>query len=384
MSRIHPPHGAPLHAYNNSTQLFYYITAICLGTHRLLIFLVATALFVLLSLPALLSPTPTTLLPTCTGHPTEQFQNFSQERRTPRETSTTHAHRSLHHDTPPQVDELADSLSTHDATTPPPFRAPPTGDTLAQAFSNVGGPEISPNRLCHLLNGFATAPHTISLQEFKPTAKHHIKEHERVAMLCKYHLLYSAPTTKNGVALLVHTSISPAPPTLTVHMPGTLISTQLQLHPNSLMPPLRIASYYGPHLIREKRQCEPVLNSLLREACILLGDYNSTTHHSHAATLTTNLWLWLIVKERSRALSDVLIPFTTTTPYTRVRRFAGAKSYLDGAYGTRLYQASCSPWSAEALDFSEVHGASDHDPIIIRSIPWTTPHTSEPRCAHWN
>ena len=126
------------------------------------------------------------------------------------------------------------------------------------------------------------------------------------------------------------------------------------------------------------------MNSLLREACIILGDYNSTTHHSHATTLTTNLWLWLIVKERSRALSDLLIPFTTTTPYTRVRRFAGAKSYIDRAYGIRLYQASCSPWSAEALDFSEVHGASDHDPIIIRSIPWTTPQSSEPRCAHWN
>ena len=211
VSRIHPPHGAPLRAYNNSTQIFYYITAICLGTHRLLIFLVATALFVLLGLPALLSPSPTTLLPTRTGHPTEQFQNFSQERRTPRETSTTHAHRSLHHDTPPHVDEVADSLSTHDATTPPPFRAPPTCDTLAHLFLNVGGPEISPNRLCHLLNGFATAPHTISLQEFRPTAKHHIREHERVAMLCKYHLLYSARTRKMGLHSL-YTPPSPQHP----------------------------------------------------------------------------------------------------------------------------------------------------------------------------
>ena len=109
-------------------------------------------------------------------------------------------------------------------------------------------------------------------------------------MFSEYHLLYSAHTTKNWVALLVHTSISPAPPTLPVHIPGTLISTQLQLHPNPLMPPLRIASYYGPHSIREKREFEPVLDSLLGEACIILGDYNSTTHHSHATTLTTNLW----------------------------------------------------------------------------------------------
>ena len=49
-----------------------------------------------------------------------------------------------------------------------------------------------------------------------------------------------------------------------------------------------------------------------------------------------------------------------------------------------MYQASYNPSSAEVLDFSEVHGASDHDPIIIRSIPWTTPHIPEPRCAQWN
>ena len=203
--------------------------------------------------------------------------------------TATHAHRSLHHVIPPQVDARANTPDTSDATTPPTFISPPTGDSLAHASSNVGGPEITPNRLCHILNGFTTAPHTISLQEFKPTTKHHIEEYERVAMFWKYHLFYSAPTTKNGVALLVHTSISPAPPTLTIHIPGTLISTQLQLHPNPLMPPLRIASYYGPHSIREKRECEPVLDSLLREACIILGDYNSITQHSHADTLTTNL-----------------------------------------------------------------------------------------------
>ena len=203
-------------------------------------------------------------------------------------------------------------------------------------------------------------------------------------MFWKYHLLYSAPTSKNGVALFVHTSISPIPPALTVHIPGILISTQLHLHPDPLIPPLRIASYYGPHTMTEKRRCEPVLNSLLREACIILGDYNCTTHHSHATTLTSNLWPWLIAKERSGALSDLLLPFTTSTPYTRVRRYAGTKSYIDRAYGTRLYQACYSPSSAEVVDFSKVHGSSDHDPIIIRSIPWTTPQIPEPRCAQWN
>ena len=384
VSRMHPPDGAPPHAYVNNTQYFYYATMICLGTHRLLIILVSTAILVSLCLAAILFPTPTPMLLTCTGYPTGEFQSFSTERHAPRETTATHAHRSLHHVTPPQVDERANAPDTRDATTPPGFRAPPTGDSLAHASLNVVGREITPNRLCHLLKGFTGAPHTISLQEFKPTTKHHIKKYEQVATFWKYHLLYSAPTTKNGVALLVHTSISPAPLTLTVHIPGTLISTQLQLHPNPLMPPLRIASYYDPHSIREKRECEPVLDSLLREACIILGDYNSTTHHSHATTLTIILWPWLIAKERSGALTDLLIPFSTTTPYTRVRRFAGTKSYIDRAYSTRLSQASYGLTSAEVLDFSGVHGASDHDLIITRSIPWTTPHIPEPRCPQWN
>ena len=276
------------------------------------------------------------------------------------------------------MNERTDPLNAHDATSPPRFRAPPTEDTLAHLSFNVVGPEITPNRLCHLLNGFATAPYTISLQEFKPTAKHHIKEYARVAMFWKFHLLFSARTTKNCAALLVHTSLPPTPPTLTVHIPGTLISTQLQLQPDPMMPPLRIASYYGHHTIREKRECKLVLDSLLCEACIILGDYNSTTHHSHATTLTTNLWPWLIAKERSGALSDLLIRSNTATPYTRVRCFAGTKSYIDRAYGTRLYQASYNPSSSEVLDFSEVHGASAHDPIIVRSIPWTTPHIFEP------
>ena len=49
-----------------------------------------------------------------------------------------------------------------------------------------------------------------------------------------------------------------------------------------------------------------------------------------------------------------------------------------------MYLASYRPSSAEVLDFSGVHGASDHDLVITRSIPWTTPHIPEPRCSQWN
>ena len=270
------------------------------------------------------------------------------------------------------------------ASGPQQFSVSPTGDLLSHASLNVGGPEITPNRLCHLLSGFPTLPRTLCLQEFKPTSAHHSKDYERVALHWNYHLLYDSPTSKNGVAILVHTSISPKPPPLQVHIPGILVSTQLHLHPNPLMPPVRIASFYGPHKIGDKRPCEPIIDSLLRENIILLGDFNGTTHSSHATTLTTNLWPWLIAKEKSGVLTDLLLPHTATVPFTRVRRFAGTKSYIDRAYGSRLFHGIFTTSSAEVIDFKSVHGASDHDPIVIRTIPWTAPRLPEPRCALWN
>ena len=270
------------------------------------------------------------------------------------------------------------------ASGPKQFSVSPTGDWLSHASLNVGGPEITPNRLCHLLSGFPTLPHTPCLQEFKPTSADHSKDYERVALHWNYHLLYDSPTSKNGMAILVHTSISPKPPPLKVHIPGILVSTQLHLHPNPLMPPVRIASFYGPHKIRDKRPLEPIIDSLLRENIILLGDFNGTTHSSHATTLTTNLWPWLIAKEKSGVLTDLLLPHKTSVPYTRVRRFAGAKSYIDRAYGSRLFHGIFNTSSAEVILFKSVHGASDHDPIVIRTIPWTAPRLPEARCALWN
>ena len=270
------------------------------------------------------------------------------------------------------------------ASRPQQFSVFPTGHLLSHASLNVGGPEITPNRLCHLLSGFSTLPHTLCLKEFKPTSAHHSKDYERVALHWNYHLLYDSPTSKNGVAILVHTSISPKPPPLKVHIPGILVSTQLHLHPNPLMPPVRIASFYGPHKIGDKRPCEPIIDSLPRDSIILLGDFNRTTHSSHATTLTTNLWPWLMAKEKSGVLTDLLVPHTTSVPYTQVWRFAGTKSYIDRAYGSRLFHGIFNTSSAEVIDFKSVHGASDHDPIVIRTIPWTAPSLPEPRCALWN
>ena len=160
-----------------------------------------------------------------------------------------------------------------------------TYDTLSFASFNVGGVEIMPNRLCHILTGFSTLPHTLSLQEFRPSALSHITDYCTVARFSGYHLVSSSPSSKDGVALLVHTSIAPTCPKPTVHILGKLISVQLSLHHSPLSPHVRVASFYGPHTIRDKHAIEPVLDTPLKDNCILLGDYNGVTQSSHTTAL---------------------------------------------------------------------------------------------------
>ena len=59
------------------------------------------------------------------------------------------------------------------------------------ASLNVGGPDITPNRFCHLLSGFQPPPHTICLQEFKPSPTAHIRDFERVALHWGFNLLHN-------------------------------------------------------------------------------------------------------------------------------------------------------------------------------------------------
>ena len=80
-----------------------------------------------------------------------------------------------------------------------------TYDTLTFGSLNVGGVEVTPNRLCHILSGFTPLPHTLSLHEFRPSSTSTLRDHERVAMYWGYHLHASSPTSKEGVALLIHT-----------------------------------------------------------------------------------------------------------------------------------------------------------------------------------
>ena len=195
------------------------------------------------------------------------------------------------------------------------------------ASLNVGGPDITPNRFCHLLSGFQPLPHTICLQEFKPSPIAHIRDFERVALHWGFHLLHSSPSSKNGVAIVVHTSISPKPPPLHVHIPAVLVSVECHLHTKPLVPPMHLASFYGLHTLKEKRVCEPYLDAMIRDSYLIMGDYNGTRHASNTTTLRANVWPWLAAKEKTGFLVDLLLPHTDSIPYTRVRRFACTKRW---------------------------------------------------------
>ena len=266
----------------------------------------------------------------------------------------------------------------------PPVASRLTYDSLSFGTLNVGGTEITQNRLCHLLSGFCPLSYALALQEYRPCSTSHPTDHERVARFWGYHMVISAPNSRDGVALLVHTSVSPQKPLPTVHIPGILISVELSLHTDPSVPAVRVASFYGPHRIKDKHTCEPVLDPLLSRNFILLGDLNAVTEASHTTALKPNIWPWLVAKERSSALSDLLLPHSPHTPYTRVHRYGGSKSYIDRVYGSRQFCALFQPSAASVLDFSRVPGAQDHDPVVVSTVPWTVPHTPHPRCALWN
>ena len=86
-----------------------------------------------------------------------------------------------------------------------------------------------------------------------------------------------------------------------------------------------------------------------------------------------------MAKERSGALADLLTPHFQDAPYTGVRRYHGTKSYIDRAYGTRTFAALFKSTDAAVPDFTKVTGIQDDDPILVHTVPWTTPHMPEPR-----
>ena len=116
----------------------------------------------------------------------------------------------------------------------------------------------------------------------------------------------------------------------------------------------------------------------------MLGDYNAVTQVSHTTALRANIWPWLVAKERSTALTDVILHHFSEVPYTQLKRWHGTKSYMNRAYKSRSF-ASFFKWTAASVsDFPRVTGFQDHDPILVHTIPRSTRHVPEARGALWN
>ena len=194
----------------------------------------------------------------------------------------------------------------------------------------------------------------------------------------------SSPSSKEGVALLVHTSVPPTAPAMKIHVPGRLISVQLPLPSDPLLPEVHVCSFYGPNSSKERPRCEKALAPLLQTCSKILGDYNAVTLHTDTTAVQPNLWPWLIARERSGAIVDLVRPQCTSTPYTWVRRYGGTKSYLDRAYGSRLVTSLFRVSGAAAPDFSSVHGIQDQNPVLVHTQPWPQHRQPEPRCALWD
>ena len=109
---------------------------------------------------------------------------------------------------------------------------------------------------------------------------------------------------------MIHTSLTHKCPAHTVHIPGSLISVPPSLHHEPLTRPVRVASFYGPHTMRQKGPCELALDQLLCENSLIMGDFNAVTQAQHTTALKPNLWPWAIARERSGAATDLLLPYS--------------------------------------------------------------------------
>ena len=82
------------------------------------------------------------------------------------------------------------------------------------------------------------------------------------------------------------------------------------------------------------------------------------THPSHTTALQAPMWL--VAKERAGTLVDLITSHRHSVPYTRVRLYGGTKSFIDRAYGSRLFKALYKTSGAQVPDFSGVTGIQDH------------------------
>ena len=183
------------------------------------------------------------------------------------------------------------TLPTHNHPAPldPTTACPQTYPTLTFSSLNVGGVEITPNRLCHLLGGYGQLSHTFYLQVYRSSLLSTARDHERIAPYWGYRLLMRSPSSKEGVALLVHTSVAPTTPAMKIHIPGRLISVSL-CSSRCLVTPSYLKSMYVPSTAPTFQRSVLDVRRPLRLSCKPAQKFGGPQwahseyqHHSHTA-----------------------------------------------------------------------------------------------------
>jgi endonuclease/exonuclease/phosphatase family metal-dependent hydrolase len=134
----------------------------------------------------------------------------------------------------------------------------------------------------------------------------------------------------------------------------------------------RVVALYLPHDPIARDAVGTMVDAIVADhpLALVLGDFNATTRaedvYRPQARRATSVapWSWLVAHETSGALVD-------TQPahlHTRNRLYSGTTSYIDRIYVTDAWHGHGIGVCSDVCDVGGRPGASDHDPVCMRSV----------------
>ena len=266
-----------------------------------------------------------------------------------------------------------------------------------QAFFSVGtynvrGP-ITVSRFLFLLQQYPSLPSVLGLTEFSIPKGSFLRQYQHLAWVTRQRwLLSSVSGQKAGVALLVDPAVVPGaqmPDPIEI-FPGRVLAMRCRVHPSPSQPLTTIAVVYGSCIPSERIPLASALEPLLKDPCILLGDWNATTELAHSTTGSARslVWPWLQTLERDGALVDLTrVGFSGDIRMTRCRGHPGA-SYLDRIYASASLFPTlsiCDSQVGSVKGIEDQEHFSDHDFVHVAVAPWITAPPLHPHpCASWS
>ena len=186
-----------------------------------------------------------------------------------------------------------------------PLTIPTPSNDFDVCTGNLNGPIVL-ERFKLYLSALPTAHKVLLLTEFKLGEGATIERYKQAAHQYHYHLLASPGSPTGGVAIMVHHSVARDPPKLEVVVPARLAYVSLNVHPDPDAPPLKLVVFYGSTVGKERSVLVRPLEKLLKEPCLIGGDFNATTLDSDSTALTSNHWAWLQGQEKSGSMVDTI------------------------------------------------------------------------------